>query len=131
MPLIGPDGNARPTATQAGGSGGGSSKLNIFGASIGYDSDQLKKTYENLHTVCIADTITMMKNRTKDIKDFVDKAWVGSSAETFKLNWDKDVAFVEKNLNAISKKLEEQFNTITSTMGKKEDDIVTSRVGGV
>ena len=104
--------------------------LNIGGATIGYDSSNLQKTFDNLHTSCVSDTKKIMKSKTENIENSVLKAWVGTSADMFKDNWDRDVDYVSKKLDEVSKQLEDQFNTIIKSMNKKEDAIVSKRQGG-
>ncbi len=104
--------------------------LNISKATIGYDRDQLTKTYNNLRANCIQDTIRIMQKNTKIIYDFVNQAWVGQSADQFKQNWENDVYYIVKRLGEAETQLKNQFDSVVKTMNKQENTIVQKRSGG-
>ena len=55
--------------------------LNIEGATIGFDANNVQTALNNLNTKCIGDAIRKMNDSMSELREYVDSAWVGASAE--------------------------------------------------
>lgn len=65
--------------------------LNIEGATYGYDKDGLSALKENIRIKCIEQTKDTLSKGHTDLKDKIDEAWVGSSANKFKIKLAGDI----------------------------------------
>ena len=72
--------------------------LNIEGATIGFDSNNVETALNNLNTKVIQDTIVKMNSSMSTLRDYVDSAWVGASAEQFKNNMEADKEKIAQSL---------------------------------
>lgn len=101
--------------------------LNISGADIGYDQNEVQTAINNLNTVCIADTIELMTSGMADLRTAVDAVWIGQSAESFKNNMETDKTNIINGLNDSETVISAQFADIISTWDDVDQNIVTER----
>ena len=98
--------------------------LNIEGASIGYDANNVQQALTNLNIQCIERTITTMNSEMVKLRDVVDSAWVGASAEQFKKNMQSNVEYIENQIEAAKTQLEDEFHNIINKMQDMDDNLV-------
>ncbi len=104
--------------------------LNIEGATIGVDANNIQTALNNLNTKCIEDTINKMTTSMDQLRQSVDQVWVGESAETFKENMERDREFITKNLKATYDTLQSEMYQIVNAMSEADAELVEKRVEG-
>ena len=65
--------------------------LNIEGATLGYDANNVQDALNSLNMQVIEGSKIRLKNSLLSLRETVDSVWVGQSAEQFKKNMDYDV----------------------------------------
>ena len=103
--------------------------LTIEGATIGFNQNNVADALNNLQTHVINDTITKMNESMASLREYVDNAWVGQSAETFKENMEYDKDEVIAGLNEAYEQLKAEMYDIVNTMAETDNALVTSRRG--
>ena len=101
--------------------------LTIQGATIGVDANGIQQLINNLETHVIQDTISKMNASQAALRDKVDAAWVGQSAETFKNNMETDKGVLEKSLKESFEVLKSELFNIASAIGEEDQSLVQSR----
>ena len=101
--------------------------LEIEGASIGYDSNNLQSTLMDIHTDCIIKAQNELRTNLKDLNDALNECWVGVSADNFKSNMEKDVEGICKGLESAYNDLVEEFKGILAELAKIDEELVTKR----
>ncbi len=101
--------------------------LNIENATIGFDSNNVQTALNNLNTKVIQDTITKMNNSMQRLREYVDSAWVGESAETFKSNMEKDKNNIAKSLNDTYEVLKSEMYQIVNEMAAADEALIKER----
>ncbi len=101
--------------------------LNIEGATIGFDANNVETALSNLNTKCIQDTINKMNSSMAALRDAVDAGWQGQSAETFKNNMEKDKETISKALNDTYEVLKSEMYQIVNEMAAADAELVKER----
>lgn len=101
--------------------------LNIEGASIGFDANNVQKALNNLKTGVIQDTITLMQSGLLDLYTAVNDAWVGASAEQFKKNMNTDMNKVSNALSDTYDILVSEMDQIINAMKAADEELVKGR----
>ena len=102
--------------------------LNIENATIGFDANNVETALNNLNTKVIQDTINKMNSSMQSLRDYVDAAWVGASAEQFKTNMELDKEKISESLTATYDVLKSQMYQIVNEMSAVDDELVKGRV---
>ena len=90
--------------------------LNIEGATIGYDADNVEKALNNLEVNCINATIDKMNSSMSTLFDAVNAAWVGVSANQ-----------VVQALRETYDVLKGEIDDIVAKMAAMDEDLVEAR----
>ncbi len=101
--------------------------LDIHGATFGVDANGIATLENNLNVKCIQETITKMNGGIAALREAVDTAWVGQSAENFKDNMETDKEAVVKALNESYEILKGELDDIASKMGEVDQELVPKR----
>lgn len=101
--------------------------LNIEGATIGYDVNNVQQALNNLNVNCIEKTIEQMKSSYHDLETAVDDAWHGASANTFKQNIWTDIDTISKTLKSTYDILESELYQIMNVMAEADSELVQER----
>lgn len=101
--------------------------LNIEGATVGFDATNVEKALSNLHTGVIQDAIVKMNDSMIQLRDYVDSAWVGASAEQFKTNMEVDKEKVTKALQDTYEILKSEMYQIVNEMAAADKELVKGR----
>lgn len=101
--------------------------LNIEGASIGFDVNNVETALNNLNTRVIQDTINKMNSSMSTLREYVDNAWVGQSAEIFKENMETDKDTISKSLNDAFDCLKSEMYQIVNEMGEADAALMNRR----
>lgn len=101
--------------------------LNIENATIGFDENNVETALNNLNTKCIQDTITKMNNSMQGLREYVDSAWVGASAEQFKNNMEADKNKIAQSLQDTYDILKSEMYQIVNEMAAADEELVKGR----
>ncbi len=101
--------------------------LNIEGATIGYDADNVEKALNNLEVNCINATIDKMNSSMSTLFDAVNAAWVGVSANQFMENMSYDKDQVVQALRETYDVLKGEIDDIVAKMAAMDEDLVEAR----
>ncbi len=101
--------------------------LNISGASIGYDENNVTAALNRIENDVIANMKSELRNRLSQLRDEVNQCWIGKSAETFKENMDHDVELICQGLDAAYTGLENEFNKIKAGLAEVDQELVQKR----
>lgn len=101
--------------------------LTIENATIGFDATNVEGALRNLNTRVINDTIKAMNSSMGTLREAVDAAWVGQSAETFKNNMEADKDSVTKGLEETFEALKTEMYEIVNKMGEADAELVKER----
>lgn len=101
--------------------------LTIQGATIGVDANGIQALINNLQTHVIDDTISKMNASQGALREKVDAAWVGQSAETFKNNMETDKNTLSTALKDSFEVLKSELFNIANTIGEEDQSLVQSR----
>lgn len=101
--------------------------LNIENATIGFDANNVETALNNLNIKVIQDTITKMNNSMQGLRDYVDSAWVGSSAEQFKTNMESDKEKIAQSLQDTYDVLKSEMYQIINEMAAADEELVKGR----
>ena len=101
--------------------------LTIENASIGFDANNVEKALNHLNSDLIDATIQQMNNSMAELREYVDNAWVGESAETFKANMEHDKDDVTKGLHDAYDALRSAMYEIVNNMQDKDKVLVEKR----
>ena len=101
--------------------------LNIENATIGFDSNNVETALNNLNTKCIQDTINKMNNSMQSLRDYVDSAWVGASADQFKKNMESDKEKISLALGDTYDVLKSEMYQIVNEMAAVDQELVKGR----
>lgn len=101
--------------------------LNIEGATIGFDANNVETALNNLNTRVIQDTINKMNSSMSTLRETVDSAWVGQSAEIFKDNMETDKEMISKGLNDAYDVLKSEMYQIVNEMTEADEGLLNRR----
>lgn len=101
--------------------------LNIEGATIGFDANNVETALNNLNTRVIQDTIAKMNSKMSDLRNYVDSAWVGASAEQFKQNMESDKDKISQSLRDTYDVLKSEMYQIVNEMAAADEQLVNRR----
>lgn len=101
--------------------------LNIENATIGFDVNNVEAALNNLNTKVIQDAITKMNAKMSDLRNYVDSAWVGASAEQFKQNMESDKEKISQSLRDTYDILKSEMYQIISEMAAADEELVNRR----
>lgn len=101
--------------------------LNIEGATIGFDSNNVETALNNLNTKVIQDTIVKMNSSMSTLRDYVDSAWVGASAEQFKNNMEADKEKIAQSLRDTYDVLKSEMYQIVNEMATADEELIKGR----
>ena len=101
--------------------------LSIENATIGFDVNNVETALSNLNTKVIQDTITKMNSSMQKLRESVDAAWVGSSAEQFKTNMESDKDKISKSLQDTYDVLKSEMYQIVNEMAAADEELVKGR----
>ncbi len=101
--------------------------LNIEGATIGFDSNNVEEALNNLNTRCIQDAINKMNSSMGILREYVDSAWIGASADQFKKNMETDKNKIAKALDDTYAILKSEMYQIVNEMAAADRELVKGR----
>lgn len=101
--------------------------LNIEGATIGFDANNIEDALSNLNTQVIQQTIDKMNTEMGNLREYVDSAWVGASAEQFKTNMETDKDKVIQGLRDTYDALRSEMYQIVNEMSAADEELVKGR----
>lgn len=101
--------------------------LNMEGASIGYDENQMMATLSNVHNNCVIATKSALRTNLAQLRDEVHACWVGQSANTFMDNMEHDVEEICKGLDAAYEGLEAEFKKVLAGLAEIDQQLVDKR----
>lgn len=96
-------------------------------ATVGYNSNQVKKLLNNIKATCITDAASKMTKGLATLNTEVDAFWKGTSADMFKSNMAADVKKITAALNASYKALESEILAIENAMGQTDKKLIQKR----
>lgn len=102
--------------------------LNIENATIGFDANNVETALSNLNTRVIQDTIQKMNNSMSQLREYVDSAWVGASANQFKTNMESDKSHISQALQDTYDVLKSEMYQIINEMAAADQELVKGRV---
>lgn len=103
--------------------------LTIDEATYGYDINQMQAALNNINAGVVIDAVNKLNEGMDALREAVDNAWVGKSAETFKKNMETDKESVVKGLNDSYEALKSEMEQIMSVMEQTEADLIEERSG--
>lgn len=98
--------------------------LDISGASIGYNSENLAKALENIHTEVIQKTIDKMQRSRDTFTDWLHTAWVGHSADNFENNFAIQQVRIAVVLQKAEAMLRTQFGQILKELSHADAELI-------
>ena len=101
--------------------------LNIEGATLGFDANNVQAAINSLNTEVIENTKVTMNQKLSELRTAVDTIWVGASAEQFKKNMEFDVNKICSQLDETKKILEEELYNIVNKMGELDQNLIKGR----
>lgn len=101
--------------------------LTIENATMGFDVNNIETALNNLNTRVIQDTINKMNSSMQGLRDYVDAAWVGSSAEQFKTNMESDKTKIAQALQDTYDVLKSEMYQVVNEMAEVDDNLVKGR----
>ncbi len=101
--------------------------LNIEGATLGYDANNVQEAFNSLNQKVIGETIVKMQQGLDNLRTATDAVWVGTSAEQFKKNMEYDVDFISKCLEETRDVLKKQLDEIVNKMDEIDQSLVKGR----
>lgn len=101
--------------------------LNLEGATIGFDVDQISVALDKLNEVVIEETANKMRKEEEDVEKVLRTAWVGQSANIFMDNMSTDRKNVVKALQAARTVLNNELYNIASRMVELDQGLVQRR----
>lgn len=101
--------------------------LNIEGASIGFDANNVQAALNNLNTQVIEEAVNKMSSSMSTLRGYVDAVWVGASAEQFKNNMEADKVMITDSLRATFDELRSELFNIVNAMAEADQELVKAR----
>ena len=101
--------------------------LNIDGASIGYDENQMASTLNHVHNNCVIATKNALRANLAQLRQEVHACWVGQSANNFMDNMEHDVDEICKGLDAAYEGLEAEFKKVLAGLAEIDQELVEKR----
>ena len=101
--------------------------LNIEGATLGYDANNIRALLNDMNTNVIQETISKMGSGLGDLDSHVDEVWVGASAKNFKNNMSHDKDVIAAALRESYVALEGELNQIVNKMDELDRNLVQER----
>lgn len=101
--------------------------LTIEGASIGFDESNVQTALNNINAKMITEASNKMDNSMSGLRDYVDSAWVGQSAETFKNNMEADKKVIQQALKDTYEALKTEIYQIMQEMADVDNALITKR----
>lgn len=101
--------------------------LNIEGATLGYDANNVMAAFNSLNQVVIGETVQKLQQGTAGVRSDVDSVWVGASAEQFKKNIDFDADVISKALYETREVLKGELAQIVIKMDEVDQNLVSER----
>ena len=98
--------------------------LNIEGATIGYDANEVQTAMNNLNTICVKDATKSLNDNMATLREAVDAIWVGASAEAFKRNMEADKDSIVKGLEETYNILQSELYSIVDTMEQNDEALI-------
>lgn len=101
--------------------------LNIENATIGFDINNVETALNNLNIKVIQGTITRMNTSMQQLREYVDDAWVGASAEQFKTNMESDKTSITEALRDTYDVLKSEMYQIVNEMAAADEELIKGR----
>lgn len=101
--------------------------LTIEGASIGFDESNVQTALNNINAKMITEASNKMDSSMSGLRDYVDSAWVGQSAETFKNNMESDKKQIQQYLKDAYDALKTEIYQIMQEMSDVDNALITKR----
>ncbi len=101
--------------------------LQISGADVGADINGITQALNNLQQKVILDAINKMNSSLSTLRESVDEAWVGQSAENFKSNMETDKDAIVQALQDSYDSLKSEMDQIISKMGEADEALIEKR----
>lgn len=101
--------------------------LTIDKASIGFDANGMQQALNNINVNVIEATKNAMTNNMGSLRESVDNAWVGASAEQFKANMEKDRETVSKALDSTFEALKTAMYDAINQIQENDRELVKER----
>ena len=102
-------------------------QLNIGGADIGFDANEVQRALNDIHAHVIETTENALRFNLTNLDAAVDEVWSGKSAETFKSNMHFDVEAICKALDEAYEGLKIQFAQMTNAMNEFDANLIQER----
>ncbi len=101
--------------------------LNIEGATLGYDANNVQAAFNSLNQEVIGETIILLKQGLEKLNQATDQVWVGQSAEQFKKNMQYDADFISERLEETRDILKTELDEIVNKMDEVDQNLVKGR----
>ena len=101
--------------------------LTIDKASQGFDRRGMQSYINEINTKLVDNACNRLNSGMKEIRAAVDQVWVGTSAETFKNNFEHDVDVIRDALQEARKICENALKEAGKAMGDLDHDLVQKR----
>lgn len=101
--------------------------LNIEGATIGFDANNLQSTLNHIQNNCVNNAKNALKRNMDTLRSAVDDCWVGQSAETFKSNMQHDVDAICKHLDDAYAALKGVFQDVQNQYAALDEGLIQGR----
>lgn len=101
--------------------------LTIEGATIGYDENSMRTTLNNVHNDCVTAAKNALRSNLSTLREEVHACWVGTSANNFMDNMEKDVDDICRCLDAAYEGLEAGFNEALAGLTAVDEGLVAKR----
>ena len=101
--------------------------LNIEGATIGFDANNLQSTLNHIQNNCVNNAKNALKRNMDTLRSAVDDCWVGQSAETFKSNMQHDVDAICKQLDDAYAALKGVFQDVQNQYAALDEGLIQGR----
>ena len=101
--------------------------LNIEGATIGFDANNLQSTLNHIHNNCVVNAQNSFKRNMDTLRTAVDECWVGQSAETFKSNMQSDVDQICKQLDDAYAALKGVFQSVQNQYAELDEGLIARK----
>lgn len=102
--------------------------LKINNATFGYDVNEVEAALKSINAEVIQKSVDKMNGSMQELREWVDAAWRGKSAEQFKKNMETDKNLIVNELDASYKSL---TNVIKEQIGGRiveaDENLVKAR----
>ena len=97
--------------------------VNINNATYGYDANNLSHTINQLHLKCVQETISKLNMGLMTVRESVDNAWKGQSAEKFKKTFEEQANEVSKAIEMVGERCSSDLTNFVNSLADVDNEI--------